>query len=84
MRRPDLATLACVNAECQMFRQPAQGNLLIQKVYGHDRMRLLRCRRCGEECSERCGTGSEQMFGWADHRATSALLAGGACLRRER
>jgi hypothetical protein len=56
MERPDLATLACVNAECQQFRQSGHGNLVIRKVYGHDRMRLLRCRTCGEEFSERRGT----------------------------
>ena len=56
MERPDLATLACVNAECQQFRQYGQDNLVLRKVYGHDRMRLLRCRACGEEFSERRGT----------------------------
>ena len=29
---------------------------MIRKVYGHDAIRLLRCRRCGEEFSERRGT----------------------------
>jgi transposase-like protein len=56
MERPDLTTLACVNAECQLFGRTREGNLAIRKVYGHDRMRLLRCRACGEECSERRGT----------------------------
>jgi transposase-like protein len=56
MERPDLATLACVNAECQQCRQRSGGHLVIRKVYGHDRMRLLRCRTCGEEFSERRGT----------------------------
>lgn len=56
MKRPDLATLACVNAECQQFRQRGQDNLVIRKVYGHDRRRLLRCRACGEEFSARRGT----------------------------
>ena len=56
MERPDLATLACVHAECQQFRQCGQDNLVIRKVYGHDRMRLLRCRACGEEFSERRST----------------------------
>ena len=56
MNRPSLDTLACVNAECHLFRQPGQGNLVIRKVYGDDRIRLLRCRRCGEEFSERRGT----------------------------
>jgi transposase-like protein len=56
MQRPDLATLACVNAECQLFRRAGASNLVIRKVYGHDRIRLLRCRTCGEEFSERRGT----------------------------
>ena len=29
---------------------------MIRKVYGHDRLRLLRCRSCGEEFTERRGT----------------------------
>ena len=56
MKRPDLDTLACVNAECQLFRRSGASNLVIRKVYGHDRIRLLRCRLCGEEFSERRGT----------------------------
>jgi len=56
MERPDLDTLACVNAECPRFRQASQNNLVIRKVYGHDAIRLLRCRTCGEEFSERRGT----------------------------
>jgi transposase-like protein len=56
MERPDLDTFACVNPECQLFRQRAQGNLVVLKVYGRDAVRLLRCRRCGEEFSERRGT----------------------------
>src|SRR5215510_7502866 len=56
MKRPDLTTLACVNRECQRFRRPGEGNLTVRKVYGHDRIRLLRCRTCGEEFSERRGT----------------------------
>ena len=56
MERPDLATLACSNAECPRYRQTGQGNLVVRKVYGHDAIRLLRCRTCGEEFSERRGT----------------------------
>jgi transposase-like protein len=56
MERPDLDTLACVNAECQLFRQNGQGNLVVRKVYGREAIRLLRCRRCCEEFSERRGT----------------------------
>ena len=31
-------SLACVNPECQRFRLVGQGNLVIRKVYGYDRM----------------------------------------------
>src|SRR4029453_14008733 len=56
MKRPDLVTLACVNPECHLFRRPGEANLTVRKVYGHDRLRLLHCRTCGEEFSERRGT----------------------------
>ena len=56
MTRPDLDTLACVNPACQRFRRPGEANLTVRKVSGHDRMRLLCCRTCGEECSERRGS----------------------------
>lgn len=56
MERPDLATLSCVNVECQYFGRPERGNLTIRKRYGKDRLGLLRCRNCREEFSERHGT----------------------------
>jgi transposase-like protein len=56
MERPDITTLAGVNAACPLFKQRGQANLVIRKVYSRDRLRLRRCRRCGEECSERRGT----------------------------
>lgn len=56
MTRPDLTTLACVNPECQVFKQLGQGNLVVRKVYGAAGLRLLRCRKCQEEFSERRGT----------------------------
>ena len=56
MERPDLDTLSCVNVECQHFGCPKPGNLTIRKHYGKDRLRLLRCRSCREEFSERRGT----------------------------
>jgi transposase-like protein len=56
MKRPDLTTLACVNAECQVFRRAGANNLVLRKVYGHDGIRRLRCRMCGEEFSARRGT----------------------------
>jgi transposase-like protein len=56
MQRPDVDTLACVHAACQLLRQAGAHNLVIRKVSGQDRLRLLRCRRCGEEYSARRGT----------------------------
>ena len=56
MQRPALDTLACVHAECPWFRHPGANHLSLRKVYGPDRIRLLRCRTCGEEFSERRGT----------------------------
>ena len=53
MKRPDLDTLACVHADCQLFRRAGASNLVIWQVYGHDRIRLLRCRICGQVFSER-------------------------------
>jgi transposase-like protein len=56
MQRPDLDTLACVNADCQHYGRPGQGNLTIRKVYGKDGIRLMRCGSCQEEFSERRNT----------------------------
>jgi IS1 family transposase/transposase-like protein len=53
MPRPDLTTLACVNADGQQCGRRGQGNLAIRKVYGQDGIRLLRCCWCHEEFSER-------------------------------
>ena len=56
MKRPDLDTLAWVNPECQLFARTDEGNLTVRKVYGHDQLRLLRRRTCGEAFSERRGS----------------------------
>src|SRR5262249_18772798 len=56
MQRPDVDTVACVHAECQLWGHTGANSLVIRKVYGHDRIRLVRCRMCGEACSERRGT----------------------------
>lgn len=56
MERPALDTLACVNSACQLFGQAGHGNLVVRKTYGRAELRLLRCRRCREEFSERRGT----------------------------
>ena len=66
MKRPDLDTLAWVNPECHQFRLLGQGNLIVRKVYGQDGIRLLRCRICGEEFSERRGTA------WFNTKVTEA------------
>lgn len=54
--RPPIESLACVNPECEMYGQSGQENLTLRKVYGHDRIRYLRCRSCGAEFSERKNT----------------------------
>lgn len=54
--RPPLDSLACVNAQCELYGQAGQRNLIVRKVYGSDQLRYLRCRRCREEFSERKGT----------------------------
>src|SRR5688500_13171202 len=51
MQRPDLDTLTCVNPACQHFRRPGAAHLTVRQVYDYDRIRLLRCRTCGEEFS---------------------------------
>jgi hypothetical protein len=56
MTRPDLDTLAYVPPDCQRFRRPGEAHLPGRKVQGHGRIRLLRRRTCGEECSERHGS----------------------------
>ena len=56
MKRLDLDTLAWVNPACQGFRRTGQAHLTVRKVSGVDRLRLLRCRTCGEECSKRRGS----------------------------
>ena len=54
--RPPLASLACVNPECEMYGQKGQENLTIRKIYGRDNIRYLRCRTCQQEFSERKNT----------------------------
>ena len=55
--RPPIESLACVESECDLYGQAGQGNLTVRKVYGKDQIRYLRCRCCGNEFSERKGTG---------------------------
>lgn len=55
-KRLPLERLACVNDECQSSGQRGLGNLVVRKVYGKAQLRLLRCRDCGLEFSERRNT----------------------------
>lgn len=54
--RPPVASLACVNPDCDLYGQKGCGNLIIRKVYGRDQIRYLRCHRCQQEFSERKNT----------------------------
>ena len=54
--RPDVDSLWCMNEACKYFQKSGLGNLVIRKIYGHDRIRYLRCRHCGREFSERRGS----------------------------
>ena len=54
--RPPLASLACVNPDCEMYGQKGGTNLTVRKVYGQDQIRYLRCRYCQQEFSERKNT----------------------------
>lgn len=54
--RPPLASLACVNPNCDQYGQKGGDNVTIRKVYGRDQIRYLRCRCCQEEFSERKNT----------------------------
>jgi IS1 family transposase/transposase-like protein len=55
--RPPLASLACVNPECELYGQTGAANLIVRKEYGPaPQIRFLRCRHCREEFSERKNT----------------------------
>lgn len=54
--RPPIESLACVEPECELYGKAGQGNLVVRKEYGQDRIRYLRCQKCGKEFSERKGT----------------------------
>ncbi len=54
--RLPLERLACVNHECKSYGKLGIGNLYVRKHYGRNKLRLLRCRCCGSEFSERKNT----------------------------
>jgi len=51
--KPPLESLACCHPACDLYGQSGQNNLAIRKIYGHDKIRYLRCRACQTEFSER-------------------------------
>jgi hypothetical protein len=68
-----------------LYGQAGQSNLIVRKVYGVDRLRYLRCRRCGRAFSERKGTawwntkvGEAQAVAVAAHLSESPF--GNSCL----
>lgn len=54
--RPPIETLACIDADCELYGQKGQDNLTVRKTYGKDGIRYVRCRWCGREFSERKAT----------------------------
>ncbi len=85
--RPPLESLACVNAECELYDQQGQDNLKVRKVYGKNRIRYLRCRACQSEFSERKGTAlwnckidEEQAVSVAEHLGEGCSFKGTARL----
>jgi len=51
-----LEVFACPAQHCEHRGQRGQGNLRVRKLYGDQQRRLLKCRSCGTEFSERKGT----------------------------
>lgn len=87
--RPSLDRLACLNPECKDCDQPARGNLVVRKTYGRDQIRLLRCRTCGDEFSERKNTPlwnsripEAQFVSTAEHLTDGNTIKGTARLLR--
>lgn len=64
-----------------MYGQAGQGNLIIRKEYGQDRIRYLRCRVCQQEFSERKNTAlwnskvsEEKAIAVAEHLAEGCSI----------
>lgn len=57
MTEPEIAyDVVCVNPKCACHGVKDQENVIVRRRYGSDGIRFLRCRKCGEEFSERRGT----------------------------
>jgi IS1 family transposase/transposase-like protein len=55
-KRLPLESLACANDECKSYGKTGLANLYVRRIYGKDQLRLLRCRHCRVEFSERKNT----------------------------
>ena len=55
LQRP-LLELCCVNPECADRGQSGRGNIVLRRGKGTGRWRMLRCKTCRQEFSERKGT----------------------------
>jgi len=89
LTRSPLDSLACVNVRCELYGQAGQDTLTVRKVYGADRIRYLRCRRCGSEFSERKQTAlwntkvpEAKAIAVSEHLAEGCSLKGTARLVR--
>ena len=87
--RPQLETLACINAACEYYGQRGQNNLTVRKTYGKDSIRYLRCGGCGAEFSERKNTAlwntkvsEERALSVAEHLAEGCSLSATARLAK--
>jgi IS1 family transposase len=85
--RSPLASLACVNPDCERYGQQGGSNLTIRKVYGRDQIRYLRCRGCQSEFSERKNTAlwnskipEAKAISVAEHLAEGCTIKGTARL----
>jgi IS1 family transposase/transposase-like protein len=87
--RPPLASLACVNPDCDLYGQEGRTNLTVRKRYGRDQIRYLRCRCCQQEFSERKNTAlwnskipAAKAMAVAEHLAEGCSIKGTARLVR--
>ncbi|HQX07992.1 MAG TPA: hypothetical protein PKZ19_14480 [Zoogloea sp.] len=76
-----------MNERCERYGQAGQGNLIVRKVYGADRIRYLRCRVCRAEFSERKNTAlwntkvpETKAISVGEHLAEGCSLKGAARL----
>ena len=80
--RPPLASLACVNPDCDLYGEKKGNNLTVRKVYGQDNIRYLRCRYCQQEFSERKNTALwNSKIGEAKAVSVSEHLADGCGIK---